>query len=68
MFYFKQNIFLFKLQFSSFIGDQTNVFLNEHAAEVNEDLGESISQTISAVVTNIIQLVVAVVPYDEIFV
>ncbi|KAJ8979599.1 hypothetical protein NQ317_019487, partial [Molorchus minor] len=49
------------------LGDTMNEFLNEHGPEVNKDLGESISQTINAVATNIIQGIITLVPYDKVF-
>lgn len=48
-------------------GEQTNKFLNENSEEVVKDVGASVSETISAVCTNILKRLTSVIPYDEVF-
>ncbi|KAJ1528459.1 hypothetical protein ONE63_006870 [Megalurothrips usitatus] len=49
------------------LGDNMNTFLNENWSDVVKELGPSLADTIGAVIRQIIEQVVDVVPYEYIF-
>ncbi|CAH1176476.1 unnamed protein product [Phaedon cochleariae] len=49
------------------IGEQLNKFLNENGSDIGKELGGTVSETIGAIVTKILQFIFTNLPYTEVF-